>query len=49
MAKSERIAGVNPPERPKVKIKEVAEKYPVAAAYMKADEWVKYADANKAF
>ena len=38
-AKSEKIDGVNPPERPEVKVREIAKKYPVAAAYMKADEW----------
>ncbi len=38
-AKSEKIDGVNPPERPDFKIREIAKKYPVAAAYMKADEW----------
>ncbi len=39
MAKSEKIDGVNPTERPEVKITEIAKRYPVAAAYMKADEW----------
>jgi len=37
--KSEEIDGVNPPKRPEAKITEIAKKYPVAAAYMKADDW----------
>ncbi len=39
MSKGEKTDSAKPPKKPEVKIKEIARKYPVATAYMKADEW----------
>lgn len=39
MMENEMNDGVNPPRRPKTEVAEIAKKYPVAAAYIKADNW----------
>lgn len=39
MMEDEMNDGVNPPKRPSIEVAEIAKRYPIAAAYIKADNW----------
>lgn len=39
MMEDEMNDGVNPPQRPTVEVAEIARQYPIAAAYIKAENW----------